>query len=266
VKQLEKLDPDEIVKTAARLRDRISERFPGAGLVDVAEQLVELASRAKRTSRSIRHPNWGLRAISYGIIAVIVIGAVAGAMAGLSAQSPDHPMSWADLVQALEAGINDIVLLGAAIYFVVHLETRTKRGRIVKALHELRTLAHLIDVHQLTKTPELTLDAAEALPTKSSPARKLTAFQLGRYLDYSSELLSLTGKIAAVYGDGFDDSESIEAVNEVEELTIGLSTKIWQKVILLQMGTPRSKLRGKPSVAPPALEPSDAPEGDHSLG
>jgi hypothetical protein len=49
--------------------------------------------------------------------------------------------------------MNGLVLLGAAIWFFVSIETRFKRGRVLRALHELRTLAHLVDVHQLTKDP-----------------------------------------------------------------------------------------------------------------
>ena len=62
----------------------------------------------------------------------------------------------------------------------------------------------------------------------------MTPFQLSRYLDYCSEVLSLAGKIAAVYIQRFDDSVVITAVIEVEDFTAGLSKKIWQKVLLLE--------------------------------
>ena len=47
-------------------------------------------------------------------------------------------------------------------------------------------------------------------------------------------MLSLTGKIAALYLKDFDDSVVVSAVNEIEELTTGLSRKIWQKIIGLR--------------------------------
>ena len=62
----------------------------------------------------------------------------------------------------------------------------------------------------------------------------MTPFQLSRYSNYFSEMLSLTGKIAAVYIQRFDDSVAIAAVNEIEDFTTGLSRKIWQKVLLLE--------------------------------
>ncbi len=228
--ELESLNPDEILKTARRLEARIHERFPDSGLSGVAAQLVELAARARRTCRDLRRPNLRLRMIAYTVITLLITASIAAAIGALRAGSAGQ-ISWAEMVQAAEAGANDLVLLGAAIYFMISFETRFKRARVVRALHKLRTLAHLIDVHQLTKSPEVFLDAERR--TKSSPVRKLSPFLLGRYLDYCSEMLSLTGKIAALYGDGFDDSEAIEAVNEIESLTIGLQRKIWQKLNLV---------------------------------
>ena len=234
--ELEKLSADEILRTARRLRERIAERFPSAGLLGVADQLVELASRAHATCRELARPNWTVRVIVFAGIALLLIASIAAAAFGLTSMGASETVSWPELVQVAEAGANDLVLLGAAIYFFVSFETRFKRGKVVKALHQLRTLAHLIDAHQLTKTPEVL--GHDALRTASSPARALSAFELGRYLDYCTEMLSLTGKIAALYGDGFGDSESLEAVNEIEALTVGLQSKIWQKLILLQAGSP----------------------------
>ena len=128
--------------------------------------------------------------------------------------------------------MNGLVLLGAAIWFFVSIETRFKRARVLQSLQELRTLAHLIDVHQLPKDPELV--SAGAPPTPSSPERTLTAWELGRYLDYCTEMLSLTGKIAALYSEGFDDAASVDAVTDLENLTNALQHKIWQKIVLLE--------------------------------
>jgi hypothetical protein len=54
-----------------------------------------------------------------------------------------------------------------------------------------------------------------------------------RYLDYCSEMLSLTGKIAALYAQNFRDAVVLSAVNELENLTTGLSRKIWQKIMIV---------------------------------
>lgn len=149
------LDPGEILKTAARLRDRIGERFPGSGLSKVGERLVRLASRAEATSFEITKPNVRVRVLSYTVIALLVVLPISGAIVGVQAMEHGHGPTWTELIQVIEAGANDLVLLGAAIYFFISYETRFKRGKVVRALHELRTLAHLIDVHQLSKTPEV---------------------------------------------------------------------------------------------------------------
>ena len=46
-------------------------------------------------------------------------------------------------------------------------------------------------------------------------------------------MLSLTGKIAAVYAQEFDDQGAITGASELETLTTGLSRKIWQKIAML---------------------------------
>jgi hypothetical protein len=135
------------------------------------------------------------------------------------------------LVQVSEAGLNVFLLLSAAILFLVTAETRIKRRRALKAIHELRALAHVIDMHQLTKDPERLL--ARTTETPSSPRQNLSPVELGRYLDYCSEMLSLVGKLATLYVQKFDDPVALAAVNEVEDLTNGLSRKIWQKIMII---------------------------------
>jgi hypothetical protein len=93
-------------------------------------------------------------------------------------------------------------------------------------------LVHVIDRHQLTKDPSMVM--GEEKTTASSPARPMTPFELGRYLDYCSEMLSLTGKVAALYAQTFPDPVVVEAANDIEMLATGLSGKIWQKITILQ--------------------------------
>ena len=46
-------------------------------------------------------------------------------------------------------------------------------------------------------------------------------------------MLSLIGKLAALYVQKFDDPVALAAVNEVEDLTTSLSRKIWQKIMII---------------------------------
>lgn len=67
----------------------------------------------------------------------------------------------------------------------------------------------------------------------------MSAPELGRYLDYCSEMLSLTSKIAASFVGHFDDPVVLTTVNEIETLVTGLSGKIWQKITLLERAMAR---------------------------
>jgi len=222
------LDSLRTVNTIFALKTRIEERFPSSGLSRVCDELHQIANETKNKSDWIGRPNYVLRV---GVTAVVLIGLVglfySISFMGLTLRSLDA----GELVQITEAGLNDIVLIGAAIFFLVTVETRVKRSRALSALHELRSIAHVIDMHQLTKDPSILL--TQAILTPSSPKRELSAFELVRYLDYCSEMLSLTGKIAALYAQNFKDSVVLAAVNEVESLTTGLSRKIWQKIVIL---------------------------------
>lgn len=46
-------------------------------------------------------------------------------------------------------------------------------------------------------------------------------------------MLSLTGKVAALYVQDFEDDVALQAVNEIESLTTGLARKIWQKLSIV---------------------------------
>ena len=86
-------------------------------------------------------------------------------------------------------------------------------------------------MHQLTKDPERA--GRRGPDTASSPTRNMSPFELGRYLDYCSELLSTISKVAALYAQAFPDSVILSATDQVETLASGLSRKIWQKLVLL---------------------------------
>ena len=225
------LDDAAIVETVDRLARRIRERFPNAGLNDVAAELLAVAQQARVRAAAIRRPNWPLRIVIGLFIAALVAFALYGLWA-IGVEIPRRPVEPIEMLSAIEAAINDVVLIGAAIFFLITLETRIKRARALDALHELRSLAHIIDMHQLTKDPASLLQSGPQ--TASSPKRTMTAFELSRYLDYCVEMLSLCGKIASLYVEGFTDGVALGTVNEIEQLTTGLSRKIWQKLMLLQ--------------------------------
>ncbi|HVE34658.1 MAG TPA: hypothetical protein VNC18_13910 [Gemmatimonadaceae bacterium] len=223
------LDQAQIAQTLGRLRDRIAERFPGSGLSNVAGELVSLSEEAFDCVAYLRKPNWPIRVAVGIVIAAMVVVVGLGA---LSIRVSSRVNSVSELVQTLDASINDVVFLGVAIFFLVTVEARLKRRKALGSLQQLRSVVHIVDMHQLTKDPERLMSPQP--DTDSSPARSMTAPELGRYLDYCSEMLSLTSKIAASFIQSFNDPVVLSTVNEIETLVTGLSGKIWQKITLLE--------------------------------
>lgn len=224
------LQPKLVEQTIAQLRDRIEERFPNSGLGKVCASLLKISRDAERRSNWLGQPLYWLR-----LVALILIAAILAALIGqffLVSRTEENKLDWSEFIQGMEAAVNELVLIMAGIFFMFSLENRYKRRKGLKAIHELRSIAHVIDMHQLTKDPERS-QTKTYQATKSSPAVTLDNFQLRRYLDYCSELLALTGKIAAVYLNHFDDPVMVSSVNEVETLTADLSRKIWQKIMIL---------------------------------
>ena len=226
------LDSEKILGTIETLGRRIAERFPGSGLGKVCEELLKIAAESQKRSAWIGKPQTSLRYITGALVLIIISGLI---FVLANATWPRNGFDLVVLVQVSEVGLNVVLLLSAAVLFLVTAETRIKRRRALKAIHELRALAHVIDMHQLTKDPERLL--ANMTKTPSSPKQNLSPGELGRYLDYCSEMLSLIGKLAALYVQKFDDPVALAAVNEVEDLTTGLSRKIWQKIMIINSGS-----------------------------
>jgi hypothetical protein len=235
------LDAALIVETIRLLERRVAERFPGSGLSKVAGELREVAMQAMKVTADIERPNILLRAVC-GVVIVVLATAATATMAGVRLAPGEW--TWVAAIPVMESLINELVLLGAGVFFLMTLESRIKRGRALKAIHELRSIAHIIDMHQLTKDPHGMLEGGPATP--ASPARKLSPYALSRYLDYCTEMLSLIGKLAALYVQRFGDPVALAAVDGIEDLTTGLSRKIWQKIAMIEADARTERLLQRP--------------------
>lgn len=244
------LKPEKLVETTELLVRRIGERFPKAGLEGAAKELHRFAQEAVVKSQQIRRPYLLLRfVIALLVTAIISVLVAIGMQVRVRAE---ELLKFEQFVQAFESALGALFFIGATIVFLVTLERRWKRERALAAIHDLRALAHIVDMHQLTKDPESTVRGGPR--TASSPKRNLTRFELSRYLDYCSEMLSLISKIGAIYVQEFSDQAALEAVDHLANLTNGLSNSIWQKIMLLD----QNHLPETSSTAPvqPPAEPA----------
>jgi hypothetical protein len=229
------LNPQRIIETSELLHKRIAERFTASSLSRVAAEVSEVARSADQVSYWLSRPIVWVRVVvglAVALLAALVVLALRAVNIDL------RGVGFSETAQGVEAAINDLIFVGVAIYFLLSVEMRIKRARALKELHVLRSLAHVVDMHQLTKDPERLLSTSEGrLDTASSPKRDMTPFQLTRYLDYSSELLAILSKIAAIYVQRFNDPEALRAASDIEDLTVGLSRNIWQKIMILDQVT-----------------------------
>lgn len=248
------LDPELIVKTVERLHARIVERFPQSGLAAVCADLARTARATAARVEALARPNFALRAL-----------ALFAVMLGIAAQVyVARLIDWAGVLrradavgitQGLDSIVNLLLLAFAAIWFVLTLEQRLKRRQVQLRLHELRAFAHVVDMHQLTKDPTVVL--SRSAPTTSSPERRMSKFELSRYLDYCAEMLALIAKLAALYAGQSRDREVTASVVEIEELTSDLGRKIWQKIMI---SSELDERRSAPAPAPaPTLDGPGAP-------
>lgn len=215
--------------------------FPESGLSAVASEIVDVACGLEQRSRWIQPGlSFALRGC-VGLVVAAIVGALiwfAPMVLGLGG-----PRSLAEFMEATESGFQLVLLLGAAIFFLVSLERRIVRRNALTAIDEVRSLVHVVDMHQLRKGPEhLRTAVADGVNAESTP----DATELIRYLDYCSELLSMLSKMCAYCVQSLHDRDFVGAVQEVQVVSIGLSQKIWQKISILDAMVSSTDNGGEP--------------------
>lgn len=233
------LRPGPLLSTIDKLEHRIHERFPESGLWRVCREFRQQAVESEAVARQLGKPIWPVRIFSLLLIGglILLVGTVFWLVLQKFSTDGFH---LGDLIGTVESAINELIFLGFALFFLISIETRLKRRVALRALHRLRSLAHVVDMHQLTKDPTRLL-AANKLDTESSPERIYSSFELARYLDYCSEMLALMAKTAALFAQNMDDSVILASVNDLESLTQGLASKIWQKIMILDSMVERNE-------------------------
>ncbi len=129
------LKPELIVETIGKLHQRIEERFPNSGLKNVCLKLHQISKNMQAKADWIGKPVRWLRVLTWIICVVVVVVALIPFfyLAKEGGLSVGTNTGVTDVVTLMEAGINDVVLIGAAIFFLLTIETRYKRQRALKA-------------------------------------------------------------------------------------------------------------------------------------
>src|SRR5262245_2628648 len=104
------LDPKMIVSTAEALERRIGERFPDAGLKQVAGELVAVARDAAARSARIRRPRLLLRT---GVGALILGFLVLVALIVGKLRVAEERLTLSGLIQTIDALLESMVFIGA---------------------------------------------------------------------------------------------------------------------------------------------------------
>jgi len=228
----ERLHAEPVRETAVRLGERIAAKLPDRNLVRVSTELVDLIDDVSAGSEEIRGRLRVSRLVSRAMLAfAVLVAAVALGFAVADALSESEGKTTFDWLPLVETTVNDLIFVALALFFLYSIPNRLQRGHTLSLLHRLRSLAHIIDMHQLTKDPERLSDSFQR--TSKSIDVGLGRSEMEAYLNYCSELLSLVGKAAALCAEESQDAVVLDTVSTIETLTLGMSRKIWQKISLL---------------------------------
>ena len=222
---------DHVGVIVEQLERRISARFGERGLTKAARdlrQLVGVVQAEARESRTrLRRTTLAARLTGIAIIAATVLAMFVSLRAPIT-QGLAHTVDWVPLIANL---IQDLVFATIAVLFLWATPERLERRALLQVLYRLRSFAHVVDMPQLSKDPEQV--RATYTPTEQSVRHGFDADQLHHYLDYCSEMLSLTAKTAALCAEHSSDGVVLETISTIETLSTNLSNKIWQKISLL---------------------------------
>ena len=176
---------DHVGATVAHLERRIDARFGERGLTKVARDLGQLVvlveSEAARSRDRLRRTTLAARVTGI-VIVVATLVALAFSLRSAVVDGLARTFDWVPLVESV---INDLVFAAIALVFLWAFPERLERRVLLRLLHRLRSLAHVIDMHQLSKDPEQV--SPNYTPTAQSVAHGLDADQLHHYLSYCSE-------------------------------------------------------------------------------
>ena len=205
-------------------------------LIGLADECKLLAAGAGGVEIGAKRPVTWLRA--FALVATLVAGAAGVALAVIVVVFSIHIFSSSgdqaatEKLPALQAAVGLIIVLMGAVVSLWAFERRTQRKGLLGTLHDIRALAHRIDLLQLSKPTEHYV--VQGPSTDASPSQVMSDFEFSRFLIYCRALLSWLGKIAALHARRIEDPVVLSAVDDVDALTARLQQNIGQRLLLLR--------------------------------
>jgi len=200
-----KLDADAVARTIDLLCRRVEERFPDSGS--------RASAGSSQGSRADAGEGGGDRrpsplCVAVVLLIVLIATLLAGTLASL--KKPREPV---ERSSSSSPGVRDQRRRadGSGHLLPGHVETRIKRRRALAALRELQRWPTSSNMHQLTKIR----NGSWPRPGIRGPAPRLMRFELSRYLDYCSEMLSITARSPPSTSE-LRRCRRLAAVNEIE--------------------------------------------------
>lgn len=214
------LDADRLIEKIKQVRDLAHEDFHDRGLPRRVDDLRRLVGDAAQLADSVKDRS----PLDFLLPSIVILSLVVASMPVLLALRLPNEISLSvlDVFEPIDAAMN-VVLLLLGLWFVIYRTlVERRRAKMMRMLHRFRSIVHLLDLVQLTKSIE---------PDKEDP---LSVTQRIRYLDLCSQTASLAAKGAALLIARYSDARVVAAVNEIESVCSGVSQKIWNKIQVLQ--------------------------------
>lgn len=224
------LRPAQLADTCIALADRIHRAFPDRGIDRHAQWFADYVPRVLDDGRrAIEAPAW-LRYVSDigGVVAVTLLVATSFLCVRRVGDIDNLPT----YLSSLDAFFTVLAATIAGGLTMRSIRHREEQNRALRELNKLRSFAHVTDMLQVSKCPTRLLygDAS----TADDAGDESDVRRMSEYLAYGAELQSLTGKVAAVYGDWISDAVVHAAIDNIERLCADLESKSLQKVLLLE--------------------------------
>ena len=225
----DKLDPDKLCNAIQKLQRLVKKRFPKSTFYKTTMKLSEVAEKAKAVAKDfggVKRAIWWTVIIIAPIALLFLMSSLL--LIYLPIESKSTQTGLLDYSETIGLFVDWIILSVLGSLAIRKKYRLNRRKPAMQTLHQLRSIAHLIDLTQHNKNYQTVKD--KTLPLE----KRMSAEDCIRYLNYSSQALSLTGKVAAIMIEDYNDSGVIAAVCELDTICNGISVKIWQKIETLQ--------------------------------